>query len=29
MRIVTRLFAGAWPNFYGYVDWQDQFAWRS
>jgi hypothetical protein len=29
MRIVSKLFAGAWPNFYGYVDWQDQFAWRS
>jgi Tol biopolymer transport system component len=26
--IVSRLFAGAWPNYYGYVDWQDQFAWR-
>jgi hypothetical protein len=27
MRIVGKLFAGAWPNFFGYVDWQDQFAW--
>jgi hypothetical protein len=26
--IVSRLFAGAWPNYYGYIDWQDQFAWR-
>jgi hypothetical protein len=27
--IVSKLFAGAWPNYYGYVGWQDQFAWRS
>ncbi len=29
LRIVSKLFAGAWPNYYGYVDWQDQFAWYS
>lgn len=28
-RIVSKLFAGDWPNYYGYIDWQDQFAWRS
>jgi Tol biopolymer transport system component len=26
VRIVGRLFAGAWPNYYGYIDWQDQYA---
>jgi len=25
---VSSLFAGAWPNHYGYIDWQGQFAWR-
>lgn len=27
-RIVSRLFKGAWPNYYGYIDWRDQFAWQ-
>jgi dipeptidyl aminopeptidase/acylaminoacyl peptidase len=27
-RIVSRLFKGAWPNYYGYIDWRDQFAWH-
>jgi Tol biopolymer transport system component len=27
--VVSALFAGAWPNYYAYVDWRDQFAWRS
>jgi len=26
-RVVSQLFAGAWPDFYGYTDWQSQFAW--
>jgi Tol biopolymer transport system component len=29
LRIVSKLFAGTWPNYYGYIDWQDQFAWHS
>jgi hypothetical protein len=29
LRIVGRLFAGPWPNYYGYIDWQGQFAWHS
>lgn len=28
-RIVSSLFRGAWPNYYYYVDWRDQFAWFS
>ena len=28
-RIVSKLFAGSWPNYYGYIDWPDQFAWHS
>jgi hypothetical protein len=28
-RVVSRLFAGAWPNYCGYIDWRDQFAWYS
>ncbi len=28
-QIVGRLFSGAWPNYYAYIDWRDQFAWRS
>jgi dipeptidyl aminopeptidase/acylaminoacyl peptidase len=28
-RIVTSLFRGAWPNYYYYIDWHDQFAWFS
>jgi hypothetical protein len=27
--IVGALFQGDWPNFYGYTDWQSQFAWQS
>jgi dipeptidyl aminopeptidase/acylaminoacyl peptidase len=27
--VVSRLFAGDWPNFYGYTAWQSQFAWYS
>jgi Tol biopolymer transport system component len=27
--IVSRLFAGAWPNYYAYINWRAQFAWRS
>jgi len=27
--VVSSLFAGAWPNYYAYIDWRDQFAWRS
>jgi hypothetical protein len=27
VRVVSQLFAGAWPDFYGYTDWQSQFAW--
>lgn len=26
-RIAGPLFAGHWPNYYGYVSWSDQFAW--
>jgi hypothetical protein len=29
VRIVARLFSGAWPNYYYYIDWPDQFAWYS
>jgi len=29
IQAVGRLFSGAWPNYYAYVDWRDQFAWRS
>jgi dipeptidyl aminopeptidase/acylaminoacyl peptidase len=29
VRVVSRLFRGAWPNYYAYIDWRDQFAWRS
>jgi hypothetical protein len=29
VRVVSRLFAGAWPDYYGYTDWQSQFAWYS
>jgi hypothetical protein len=29
VRVVSKLFAGAWPNYCGYIDWRDQFAWRS
>jgi hypothetical protein len=28
-RIVTILFRGAWPSYYYYIDWRDQFAWSS
>jgi len=28
-QVVGRLFSGAWPNYYAYTDWRDQFAWRS
>ncbi len=28
-RIVASLFRGAWPNYYYYIDWPDQFAWYS
>jgi dipeptidyl aminopeptidase/acylaminoacyl peptidase len=28
-RIVASLFKGAWPNYYFYIDWPDQFAWYS
>lgn len=28
-RIVPSLFRGAWPNYFYYVDWPDQFAWFS
>ncbi len=28
-RVVSQLFAGSWPNYDGYVDWQSQFAWHS
>jgi TolB protein len=28
-RVVNSLFFGAWPSYYGYVDWQSQFAWHS
>jgi hypothetical protein len=27
VRVVSKLFAGAWPDYYGYTDWQSQFAW--
>jgi Tol biopolymer transport system component len=27
VRVVSRLFAGAWPDYYGDTDWQSQFAW--
>jgi hypothetical protein len=27
VRVVSQLFAGAWPDYYGYTDWQSQFAW--
>jgi Tol biopolymer transport system component len=26
-RIAGPLFSGRWPNYYGYIDWPDQFAW--
>jgi Tol biopolymer transport system component len=29
VQVVSRLFSGAWPNYYAYIDWRDQFAWRS
>jgi len=29
VRVVSQLFAGAWPDYYGYTDWQSQFAWYS
>ncbi|MGH3258155.1 MAG: hypothetical protein ACRDOU_22650 [Streptosporangiaceae bacterium] len=29
IQVVGRLFSGAWPNYYAYIDWRDQFAWRS
>jgi Tol biopolymer transport system component len=29
VRIVASLFSGAWPNYYYYIDWPDQFAWYS
>ena len=29
VRVVTSLFAGPWPDYYGCVDWQSQFAWHS
>jgi WD40-like Beta Propeller Repeat len=28
-RVVSRLFAGSWPNSNGYTAWQTQFAWHS
>jgi len=28
-RVVGKLFVGAWPNYYAYIDWRDQFAWHS
>ena len=27
--VVSRLFAGNWPNVNGYIAWQSQFAWHS
>jgi hypothetical protein len=27
LSVVSQLFAGHWPNSYGYTDWQSQFAW--
>ena len=27
--VVSALFSGAWPNYYAYVNWRAQFAWRS
>ena len=27
VRVVGQLFTGAWPDYYGYTDWQSQFAW--
>ena len=29
MKVVGKLFEGAWPNYYAYIDWRDQFAWHS
>jgi hypothetical protein len=29
VRVVGSLFSGAWPNYYDYIDWPDQFAWYS
>ena len=29
VRIVSRLFPGAWPSFYAYTAWPAQFAWQS
>jgi WD40-like Beta Propeller Repeat len=29
VEVVSRLFAGAWPDYYGYTGWQSQFAWYS
>jgi dipeptidyl aminopeptidase/acylaminoacyl peptidase len=29
VRIVASLFSGAWPNYFYYIDWPDQFAWYS
>lgn len=29
VRIVASLFKGAWPDYYYYIDWPDQFAWYS
>jgi len=28
LRIVGQLFAGTWPDYYGYMYWQGQFAWH-
>jgi WD40-like Beta Propeller Repeat len=28
-RVVSSLFGSFWPNYYGYTDWQSQFAWFS
>jgi hypothetical protein len=28
-KVVGKLFVGAWPNYYAYIDWRDQFAWHS
>jgi len=27
VRLVSQLFAGPWPDYYGYTDWRSQFAW--
>ena len=29
IEVVGKLFAGAWPNYYAYIDWRDQFAWHA